>query len=216
MQSSSSTIKNGVFTNPQAKSNFNAKTTRSKDKSQTMLGEEEYPLSLRSFSEGRTIELLKPSTHSKRKSSIQYLNKQNISRRESRAFEDDDSKIQDLTRTHPSKIQRSPSKRHNPDMISGSGSDIHPRRLTPSSGETFIESNSEDGDDFNKPLGEINGSQSFVSKQLEINWQKQERRVNRTNSKYKQSQGGNSQSRRRRVEDDLMRRKVRNAKLFEF
>ena len=56
-----------------------------------------------------------------------------------------------------------------PDFISEGGSDINPRRLTPSSGETFMDSNSEDGEDFHTQHIEIKGSNSFYNKRHESN-----------------------------------------------
>lgn len=195
---SSSTMKNGVFTNPQTKSNFSKRNKNNRDYPQNHPGEE-YPLSIRS----KTREISRE--HSKRKSSIAYLNKQNLSKRQDRrALKYDESRPQN----NLINLQRSPSKRQVSDMVSGSSSDINPRRLTPSSGETFIDSNSEDGEEEYRVAHEdIRRSRSFhqnAPKNNSSNWQKQERRIDRSNSRYNPKLNEKEQSRRRRVEKDLI------------
>ena len=199
---SSSTMKNGVFTNPQTKSNFSKRNKNNRDYPQNHPGEE-YPLSIRS----KTREISRE--HSKRKSSIAYLNKQNLSKRQDRrALKYDESRPQN----NLINLQRSPSKRQVSDMVSGSSSDINPRRLTPSSGETFIDSNSEDGEEEYRVAHEdIRRSRSFhqnAPKNNSSNWQKQERRIDRSNSRYNPKLNEKEQSRRRRVEKDLIDQNV--------
>ena len=207
---SSSTIKNGVFTNPQ-KPNLN-KRTRAKNKIPiTNNFGEEYPLSIRSFSTNKIDISSKALAHSKRKSSITYLNKHSFDDRHG-AFQDD-IQIRENTKNYlNTNLQRSLSKRQIPDFISGSGSDINPRRLTPSSGETFIDSNSEEGEDLHTQHIEIKGSHSFYNKRHEsnkINWQKHEKRVDRTNSRHSlQKHDDKTRSRRRKNENGLLRENV--------
>ena len=208
---SSSTIKNGVFTNPQTKSNFN-KRSRAKNKSPTTnhFGEE-YPLSIRSFSTNKNDISSKALAHSKRKSSIKYLNKHSLDDRHG-AFQYD-IQIREKTKNYlNTNLQRSPSKRQIPDYISEGGSDINPRRLTPSSGETFMDSNSDDGEDLHTQHIEIKGSNSFYNKRHEgnaINWKKHEKRVDRTNSRHSlQKHDDKTRSRRRRNENGLLRENV--------
>ena len=113
---SSSTIKNGVFTNPQ-KSNLN-KRTRAKNKIPiTNHFGEEYPLSIRSFSTNKIDISSKALAHSKRKSSITYLNKHSFDDRHG-AFQDD-IQIRENTKNYlNTNLQRSLSKRQIPDFIS--------------------------------------------------------------------------------------------------
>ena len=208
-----STIKNGVFTNPQSKShtNNNRRNSRSgRQEGQSSTLAEEYPLSVRSLST-KKHEISK-STHSKRKSSITYLNKQNnLASRNNRAFIDERQNRHE-SNIH-SNLQRSLSKRHIPDMISGEsgGSDIN-RRLTPSSGETYIDSNSEGEDYPNKRHGDLKGSNSFhngIRDSHKLGYNDQDRRINRSNSRYNnQRYDEHSKSRRRKTEKEYIRQNV--------
>ena len=90
---SSSTMKNGVFTNPQTKSNVN-KRNREKNKfSATNNFGEEYPLSIRAFSTKKSEISLKALDHLKRESSISYLNKRSVADRHGAFY--DESQNQD-------------------------------------------------------------------------------------------------------------------------
>ena len=211
--SMSTSIKNGVFTNPQSKSriNNNRRNSRSgSNEGHSNTLREEYPLSVRSLST-KKHEISK-SIHSKRKSSITYLNKQNnLASRNNRAFIDERQNRHE-SNIH-SNLQRSLSKRNIPDMISGEsgGSDIN-RRLTPSSGETYIDSNSEGEDYPNKRHGDLKGSNSFhngIRDSHAARYNDQDRRINRSNSRYnKQKHDEHSKSRRRTTEKEYIRQNV--------
>ena len=208
---SASTIKNGVFTNPQTKSNLN-KRNREKNKfSATNNFGEEYPLSIRTFSTKKSELSLKALDHLKRESSISYLNKRSVADRHGAFYDESQNQEKNSTHLH-SNLQRSLSKRQIPDIISGSGSDINPRRLTPSSGETFIDSNSEEGDDIQAHHRTAKGSHSFSNNRFDknaINWQKQQKRVDRSSSRYSlQKHEDKSRSRRNRTENVLHREHV--------
>ena len=213
--STATSIKNGVFTNPQSKSHINNKRRNSRTGNQeghSNTFREEYPLSVRSLSTKKHG--ISKSSHSKRKSSITYLNKQNnLTSRNNRAF------IDEIESQHENNIQnnlqRSLSKRQIPDMISGEsgGSDINPRRLTPSSGETFIDSNSEEGEHFTtRRHSELKSSNSFhnsVQGGHTVHHNNQEKKVNRSNSRYnKQRYDDHTRPRRRRSEKDYYRQNV--------
>ena len=202
-------IKNGVFTNPQSKSKNNSNRRNSRlvrDEGQLNALREEYPLSVRSLSTKRHE--ISKSTHSKRKSSITYLNKQNnLASRNNMAFMDERQSRHE-NNIH-SNLQRSLSKRHIPDLVSGEsgGSDINPRRLTPSSGETYIDSNSEEMENYpSKRHGELKSSNSFhngIRESHNTHYDDQERRIHRSNSRYnKQRNDDHTKSRRRRNEKD--------------
>ena len=213
--STATSIKNGVFTNPQSKSHINNKrrnSRTSKHEGQSNTFREEYPLSVRSLSTKKNG--ISKSSHSKRKSSITYLNKQNnLTSRNNRAFLDEiESQHDNNIQTN---LQRSLSKRHIPDMISGEsgGSDINPRRLTPSSGETFIDSNSEEGENVStRRLGELRSSNSFHNNTrdgYEAHHNNKERKVGRSNSRYNnQRYDDHTRGRRRRIEKDNYRPNV--------
>ena len=213
--SMSTSIKNGVFTNPQSKShtNNNRRNSRSgSNEGHSNTLREEYPLSVRSLST-KKHEISK-SIHSKRKSSITYLNKQNhLASRNNRAFIDERQTRQE-NNIH-SNLQRSLSKRQIPDLISGEsgGSDINPRRLTPSSGETYIDSNSEEGESYlSKKHGEHKSSNIFHNGIREGHvprYSDQDRRVDRSNSRYnKQRIDEHTKSRRRRTEQNFISHNV--------
>ena len=89
--STATSIKNGVFTNPQSKSHINNKRRNSRagyQEGHSNTFREEYPLSVRSLSKKKHG--ISKSSHSKRKSSITYLNKQNnLTSRNNRAFIDE-------------------------------------------------------------------------------------------------------------------------------
>ena len=206
---SASTIQNGVFTNPQAKSSLN-KRNRSNDRDQTHL-KEEYPLSLGGFPTSKN-RIARELSHSKRKSSITYLNKHNLAA--THRPPDNRTQSQNKTRNRQINLQRSLSKRHYFDMISGSGSDINPRRLTPSSGETLIDSNSDEGEDDHINLQEINRSNSFHNRRLgnhSTDRQTQGRHVDRSNSKYGRNREEIMRFRRRQIEQDLIAQNVSNS-----
>ena len=205
---SSSTIENGVFTNPQAKSNH-SKRGRSNKRHQINLREES-SFSLGDFpTAGHQIS--SALSQSKRKSSIRYLNKQYLSATYHRESEDK-SHNRNKMRNGPINLQRSLSKRRQDfEKISASGSDLNPRRLTPSSGETIIDSNSEEIEEDNRSFDEINRSNSFHKLRLENHLsspQKQRIHVSRSPSKHGRIHDGIVRLRQRQKEQEFISQSV--------